>query len=101
MLAYVGFFLYLCAANDATNTNSNNMNNLSKGLALFVGGAIVGAAAALLLTPKKGEEVRQELADLAAEAKKRAQEFCEQVKQDLAEANATAEAKAEETKKEA
>ena len=50
---------------------------LSKGLALFVGGAIVGAAAALLLTPKKGEEVRQELADLAAEAKKRAHQYCE------------------------
>ena len=78
-----------------------NMNNLSKGLALFVGGAIVGAAAALLLTPKKGEEVRQELADLAAEAKKRAHQYCEQVKQDLADANATAEAQAGETKKEA
>ena len=78
-----------------------HMNGLSKGLALFVGGAIVGAAAALLLTPKKGEEVRQELADLAAEAKKRAQEYCEQVKQDLAEAKANVEAAAEETKKEA
>ena len=77
------------------------MSRLSKGLALFVGGAIVGAAAALLLTSKKGEEVRQELADLAAEAKKRAHQYCEQVKQDLADANATAEAQAEETKKEA
>lgn len=77
------------------------MSRLSKGLALFVGGAIVGAAAALLLTPKKGEEVRQELADLAAEAKKRAHQYCEQVKQDLEDANATAEAQAEETKKEA
>ena len=77
------------------------MSRLSKGLALFVGGAIVGAAAALLLTPKKGEEVRQELADLAAEAKKRAHQYCEQVKQYLADANATAEAQAEETKKEA
>ena len=77
------------------------MSKLSNGLALFIGGAIVGAAAALLLTPKKGEEVRQELADLAAEAKKRAHQYCEQVKQDLADANATAEAQAEETKKEA
>ena len=64
------------------------MSRLSNGLALFVGGAIVGAAAALLLTPKKGEEVRQELADLAAEAKKRAQEYCEQVKKDLEEKEA-------------
>ena len=55
----------------------------------------------MLLTPKKGEEVRQELADLAAEAKKRAQEYCEQVKQDLAEAKANVEVAAEETKKEA
>jgi len=58
---------------------------------------MVGAAAALLLTPKKGEEVRQELADLAAEAKKRAQEYCEQVKKDLE----AAEAAVEESKKEA
>ena len=54
----------------------------------------------MLLTPKKGEEVRQELADLAAEAKKRAQQYCEQVKQDLAEANA-AEAEVKEPEKEA
>ena len=81
------------------------MNRLSKGLALFVGGAIVGAAAALLLTPKKGEEVRQELADLAAEAKKRAHQYCEQVKQELTqqvEAVAeAAEAKLKEPQKEA
>ena len=64
------------------------MSSLSKGLALFVGGAMVGAAAALLLTPKKGEEVRKELADLAAEAKKRAQQYCEQVKKDLEEKEA-------------
>ena len=49
---------------------------------------MVGAAAALLLTPKKGEEVRKELADLAAEAKKRAQQYCEQVKKDLEEKEA-------------
>ena len=77
------------------------MSSLSKGLALFIGGAIAGAAAALLLTPKKGEEVRQELADLAAEAKKRAQQYCEQVKQDLAEAKAAAEAEVKEPEKEA
>lgn len=67
------------------------MGNLSKGLALFIGGAVVGAAAAILLTPEKKEEIRQNLTDLAAKAEKRAQEFCEQLKQDLAEANATAE----------
>ncbi len=61
------------------------MNNLFRGAALFVGGAIVGAAVALLLTPKTGEEVRKELSDLAEEAKKRAQDYCEQVKKDLSE----------------
>ena len=61
------------------------MNNLFRGAALFVGGAIVGAAVALLLTPKTGEEVRKELSDLAEEAKKRAQDYCQQVKKDLSE----------------
>ena len=68
--------------------NAIHMSNFSKGLALFVGGAVVGAAVAMLLTPKRGEEVRQELADLADEAKKRAQGYCEKVKQDLAQAEA-------------
>lgn len=81
------------------------MNNLFKGAALFIGGAIVGATAAILLTPKKGEDIRQELADLAAEAKKRAQDYCEQVKQNLmpgeAAAEQAAEEAAEEPKKEA
>ena len=64
------------------------MNNLFKGAALFIGGALAGAAAALLLTPKTGEEVRHELSDLATEAKKRAHDYCEQVKHDLAEKEA-------------
>jgi gas vesicle protein len=63
------------------------MSNLGKGAALFVGGAIVGAAVALLLAPKSGEEIRQQMADYADEAKKRMQDYCEQLKQDLAEAN--------------
>lgn len=46
----------------------------------------------MLLTPKNGEEVRKELADLASEAKKRAQDYCEQVKKDLSEAQAAVEA---------
>ena len=45
------------------------MSNLFKGAALFAGGALVGAAAALLLTTKKGEEIRHELSDLAREWK--------------------------------
>jgi gas vesicle protein len=68
------------------------MNNLFKGATLFIGGVLAGAAAALLLTPKKGEEIRQDLSDLACEAKKRAQEYCEKVKEELAQANAVADA---------
>jgi len=61
------------------------MKDLIKGAALLIGGAVIGAAAALLLTPKTGEEVRKEIKDLAEEAKKRAQDVCEQVKQNLSE----------------
>ena len=70
------------------------MSNLFKGAALFVGGALIGAAAALLLTPKTGEEVRKEIADLAEEAKKQAQNYCEQVKKEVAKAEAAVEAAA-------
>ncbi len=72
------------------------MSQLFKGAALFVGGALVGAAAALLLTPKTGEEVRKEIADLADEVKKNAQEYCEQAKQHLNEAKPHLEKKAKE-----
>ena len=72
------------------------MSQLFKGAALFVGGALVGAAAALLLTPKTGEEVRKEHADLADEVKKNAQEYCEQAKQHLSEAKQHLEQKAKE-----
>lgn len=74
------------------------MSNLFKGAALFIGGALVGAAAALLLTPKTGEEVRKEIADLAEEAKKQAQGYCEQVKQDLAKAEAKPKSRKKEAK---
>ena len=56
------------------------MNNLFKGAALFVGGAIVGAAVALLLAPKTGDEMRKDVADLMDDLKKGAQDYCEQVK---------------------
>lgn len=71
------------------------MSNIVKGAALFIGGALVGAAAALLLAPKKGEEMRKDLSDLASEAKKQAQDYYEQVKKDLAEAEAKLEDAAE------
>ncbi len=62
------------------------MKDLLKGAALFIGGAMVGAAAALLLTPKTGEEVRQQIAEVAEDAKKKVQEYCEQVKAEIEQA---------------
>ena len=74
------------------------MSNLIKGAALFVGGALAGAAAALLLAPKSGEETRKDLAELAEEAKKHAQDYCERVKKSLADAEAAVEAAAAQIK---
>lgn len=36
---------------------------------LFIGGAVVGAAVALLVTPKSGEDLRKDLKDLTADLK--------------------------------
>ena len=77
------------------------MNDLFKGAALFLGGAIVGAAAALLLAPKSGEELRGDLAEMAEDVKKRTQEYCEQVKQEVEKKVAKVQAAAAEVKKEA
>ena len=54
-----------------------------KKLFIFAAGAAVGAAVALLLAPKSGEEMHEELKDLAQDATKRAQDYCAQVKKDL------------------
>ena len=54
-----------------------------KKLFIFAAGAAVGAAIALLLAPKSGEEMREELKNLAQDATKRAQDYCAQVKKDL------------------
>lgn len=43
------------------------MGNLGKIFAAFVGGALVGATAALLLAPKSGAELRAQIAELARE----------------------------------
>ena len=55
---------------------------------IFAAGAAVGAAVALLLAPKSGEEMREELKDMAQDATKRAQDYCAQVKKDLEAAEA-------------
>ena len=54
------------------------MSSFLKGAAVFMGGAIAGVAAALLISPEKKDEMRKELNDLAQKAKKRAQEFYEE-----------------------
>lgn len=61
------------------------MKDLIKATVLFAAGAAVGAAAALLLTNKTGEEMRKEIKDLASEAKHRAQDYCAQVKEQVKE----------------
>ena len=77
------------------------MKDLVKGAALLLGGAVLGAAAALLLTPKTGEQVREQIKDITEDAKKRAQDYCDQLKKDLAEVVADIkETKAEEPKAE-
>lgn len=45
------------------------MKNILTGATLFLGGAIVGAAAIILLAPKVGEEVKQKITDLIDKAK--------------------------------
>lgn len=60
-----------------------SMNDFIKGSLIFLGGAAVGAAVALLLSPKTGEQTRQQLLDLAESAKKRAEDYCAQVKEQI------------------
>ena len=54
------------------------MKDLLKGTLLVAGGIVIGATAALLLTPQTGEETRKQLSDLAEEAKKRVRKFCKE-----------------------
>ncbi len=55
-----------------------------KGLAAFVGGALVGAAAAILLAPDSGENTRKKL-------KEKAQQEYDHLKEKLAQAKAKCE----------
>ena len=92
---HMSFFYCIFAA---VNQKHTIMNNFFKDAALFIGGALVGAAAAMLFTTEKGKEVRSQIADLANEAAERAQDYCEQVKDKWAEVTAE---KAEPAQKEA
>ena len=68
------------------------MDKLFKGALLALGGAVIGAAAALLLTPTTGEQVREDLSGMAEEARKKARDCYDRVKQNLAEAEEKPEA---------
>lgn len=48
--------------NRRLNTNVNAKNSfIMKYLLSFIGGAIIGASAAILFTPQKGEDVREKI----------------------------------------
>lgn len=48
----------------------------NSGLLAFIGGAVAGAAAALLLAPKSGEQTRKEMKDIIDEHISYAKEKC-------------------------
>ena len=55
------------------------MSNLFKGAALFIGGALTGAAAVLLLSPETRDEVRKQVSECAREAQERMQQYAEKL----------------------
>ena len=52
-------------------------------LSFFIGG-LIGAGLALLLAPQSGKETRQQIKDLASDAKEKVSEYAEQVKEKVA-----------------
>ena len=61
------------------------LDRLMKSALLFTAGAAVGVAGTLWLMSDSGKEVRNELRDLAAQAKDKIQECREQIKQEMEE----------------
>ena len=66
------------------------VDKLIKGALLFTAGAAVGAGAMLLMSDS-GKQVREELRNLASQAKDKFQECCEKMKQEVESQNQTAE----------
>lgn len=58
-------------------------DKMIKGALLFAAGAAVGAAGAMWLMSESGKELREELRDLATQAKDKVQECCEQIKEEV------------------
>ncbi len=59
------------------------INKLMKGALMFTAGVAVGVAGAMWLMSDSGKEMREELRDLASQAKDKIQECCEHAKQDI------------------
>jgi len=59
---------------------STNNDNAAAAVIAFVSGAVIGAAAALLLTPKPGSEVREKLTDLGESAAEKMKNIAREAK---------------------
>ena len=59
------------------------VDKLFKGAFIFAAGAAAGAVAAMWLMSDKGEEMRNELRDIASQAKTKMQDCYEQVKHEM------------------
>ena len=56
---------------------------IKTGALAFAAGAVVGAAGAMWLMSESGQQVRDELRDLANQAKDKMQAYCDQLKQEV------------------
>lgn len=59
---------------------SCNNDNAAAAIIAFVSGAVIGATAALLLTPTPGSEVREKLGDLKESATERVRRLAREAK---------------------
>lgn len=60
-----------------------DMKDFWKTACIFAGGAAVGAAVAMFLTPESGKELREDARRLAGEAKQRLQDYYEQLRSNI------------------
>ena len=60
--------------------NQENSSTFSTSLLCFIAGAIAGAVVVALTTPKKGADLRGDIADLGRRAKRRASDLAQQLK---------------------
>lgn len=59
---------------------SSSNGNAAAAVIAFVSGAVIGTAAALLLTPKPGREVREKLSDLSGDAAEKMKRLAREAK---------------------